>query len=86
MHRFVAAVLRLVVALVSGWWARFCLRFRSPSTICTVTIGPGKLRGVTVTAKGIRYHYFKGIRYAEPPIGDLRFKVARKDAQHTHNA
>uniref|UniRef100_A0A2M3YZD4 Carboxylic ester hydrolase n=1 Tax=Anopheles braziliensis TaxID=58242 RepID=A0A2M3YZD4_9DIPT len=74
MHRFVAAVLRLVVALVSGWWARFCLRFRSPSTICTVTIGPGKLRGVTVTAKGIRYHYFKGIRYAEPPIGDLRFK------------
>lgn len=77
MHRFVAAVLRLVVALVSGWWARFYLRFRSPSAICTVTIGPGKLRGVTVTAKG--YHYFKGIRYAEPPIGDLRFKVTFKD-------
>ncbi|XP_050097091.1 uncharacterized protein LOC126578507 [Anopheles aquasalis] len=70
MHRFVAAVLRLVVGLMSGWWTRFCLRFQSPATICTVTIGPGKLRGVT--AKG--YHYFKGIRYAEPPIGDLRFK------------
>lgn len=36
----------------------------------------GTLRGVTDrTLFGKRFYSFKGIRYAEPPVGELRFKV-----------
>lgn len=37
----------------------------------------GKVRGVWKTSllKNIPFYAFKGIPYAKPPIGDLRFKV-----------
>uniref|UniRef100_A0A182JPS1 carboxylesterase n=1 Tax=Anopheles christyi TaxID=43041 RepID=A0A182JPS1_9DIPT len=77
MQPFLAAVLRLIVGLVKTWLNRVWLGLRPPSTnrCCTVTIGPGKVRGLTqVTAGGKHYHTFKGIPYAVPPVGDLRFQ------------
>lgn len=42
-----------------------------------VTTRQGKLRGKKVmTANGVAYYSFKGIPYAKPPIGALRFKVS----------
>ena len=39
----------------------------------------GKLRGVTEKINNkIDFHAFKGIPYAEPPVGELRFKVSKK--------
>lgn len=37
----------------------------------------GKIRGIlnTTFLNGISFYSFKGIPYAKPPIGDLRFKV-----------
>ncbi|XP_053674710.1 esterase B1-like [Anopheles nili] len=76
MRPFLAAVLRLLVGLFTTWLGRVWLKFRSPSTTCTVTIAPGKLRGVTRLAHGVaQYHFFKGIPYAEAPVGDRRFQA-----------
>ena len=37
----------------------------------------GKLRGVTEKINNkIDFHAFKGIPYAEPPVGELRFQVS----------
>jgi hypothetical protein len=42
-----------------------------------VTTKQGKLKGKKVmTANGVAYYSFKGIPYAKPPIGALRFKVS----------
>lgn len=41
-----------------------------------VTVEQGKLRGSVVkSVLGTSYIAFKGIPFAAPPIGDLRFKV-----------
>uniref|UniRef100_A0A182QKT1 Carboxylic ester hydrolase n=1 Tax=Anopheles farauti TaxID=69004 RepID=A0A182QKT1_9DIPT len=75
MQPFLAAVLRLIVGLVKTWFVHVWLTVRLPSATCTVTIAPGKVRGRTVTAAGgVHYHYFKGIPYAVPPVGALRFQ------------
>ncbi|KAM8704478.1 hypothetical protein ACLKA7_008999 [Drosophila subpalustris] len=35
----------------------------------------GRVRGVDLTSRlGVSFHAFRGIRYAEPPLGDLRFR------------
>ncbi|KAM8704476.1 hypothetical protein ACLKA7_008997 [Drosophila subpalustris] len=35
----------------------------------------GRVHGVDLTSRlGVSFHAFRGIRYAEPPLGDLRFK------------
>lgn len=42
-----------------------------------VTVKQGVLRGVeTVSVTGGSYLSFKGIPYAAPPVGDLRFRVS----------
>lgn len=39
----------------------------------------GKIRGsVQKSSEGIEFCSFKGIPYAKPPIGNLRFKVSLK--------
>jgi len=41
-----------------------------------VRVAEGKLIGVVVNGyNGVRYHAFRGIPYAKPPVGELRFKV-----------
>jgi len=35
----------------------------------------GRVHGINLTSRlGVEFHAFRGIRYAEPPLGDLRFK------------
>lgn len=36
----------------------------------------GSLRGVVVNNYNVTYVAFKGIPYAKPPLGELRFKVS----------
>lgn len=41
-----------------------------------VKVAEGILEGETINNEfGGTYHSFKGIPFAEPPVGDLRFKV-----------
>lgn len=42
----------------------------------TVTINQGDLSGVLCKSGNVEYCAFKGIPYAQPPIGPLRFKVS----------
>jgi carboxylesterase type B len=47
------------------------------STEVTVDVAHGSLRGKQSTAKsGFKYYSFKGVPYAKPPVGRLRFKVS----------
>jgi len=40
-----------------------------------VSTNSGPVRGEEVTFEGFSYKAFKGIPYAAPPVGELRFKV-----------
>lgn len=41
----------------------------------TITIPNGKIKGKTETTKtNFKFYSFSGVRYAEPPVGNLRFK------------
>ncbi|KAJ8959087.1 hypothetical protein NQ318_022344 [Aromia moschata] len=54
-----------------------------------VTTPSGQLRGATITSRlGRTIYSFRGIRYAEPPVGDLRFKppVAVEEWEGVYNA
>lgn len=51
----------------------------------TIETSDGAIRGAKLTTeyKKVDYYSFKGIPYAEAPIGDLRFKViTRRLAQN----
>lgn len=48
----------------------------------TVEIDDGLIEGVTLqTRKGANYHAFRKIPFAEPPVGDLRFKAPIPNAK-----
>lgn len=52
----------------------------SPSNVIerpVVITGLGKIEGSVMRSRlGALFYAFRGIRYAAPPIGDLRFKVS----------
>ena len=46
----------------------------------------GKVRGIKkLSALNTEYNAFFGIRYATPPVGELRFKVCVQDLMHNIN-
>lgn len=48
--------------------------FKSQSVVAKTSLGP--IKGIqTVSYTGYNYIEFRGIPYAKPPIGKLRFKV-----------
>jgi hypothetical protein len=52
------------------------LQAASPHNAPTVHVQQGTLRGTYLTSRfGRKFAAFQGIPYAQPPIGDLRFKV-----------
>ncbi|XP_062534697.1 esterase B1-like [Armigeres subalbatus] len=61
----------LIVFLIKGK----CLKLWPDANRPIVSVRQGKLRGITAQLpNGSRYHYFKGVPYAKPPVGELRFK------------
>lgn len=61
----------LIVYLIKGKY----LKLRPIANQPIVSIQQGKLRGISAQLpNGSRYHYFKGVPYAKPPVGDLRFR------------
>ena len=50
-----------------------CAQSQSPPTIC-LEEGACYLGSWATTDQGTKFSSFQGIRYAQPPIGDLRFK------------
>lgn len=72
---FVCALLHIVSGVVLFVVQHKWIRFWPPSVRPVVSVKQGKVRGVTSTLpNGGQFHYFKGIPYAEPPVGKLRFK------------
>lgn len=68
---YIVAFIAFLKYTVSSWLLK---RF-PPAVRPIVEIRQGKLRGVTSTLpNGSNYHYFKGVPYAKPPLGELRFK------------
>ncbi|XP_050673870.1 juvenile hormone esterase-like isoform X2 [Leptidea sinapis] len=51
------------------------LKSSERKTMVVVELEQGKLKGVICEIKSGKYCAFKGIPYAKPPIGDLRFKA-----------
>ncbi|XP_062124846.1 juvenile hormone esterase-like [Drosophila sulfurigaster albostrigata] len=52
-----------------------CLCFHSGVLGVDVDLDLGRIHGVNLTSRlGVPFHAFRGIRYAEPPLGELRFK------------
>lgn len=67
----VAAAIALAKFIISGK----LLKIFPPPVRPIVEVSQGKLRGVTTTLpNGSTYHYFKGVPYAKPPVGEIRFR------------
>ncbi|XP_052895909.1 uncharacterized protein LOC128303096 [Anopheles moucheti] len=72
---FVSTLLRIACGLLLFVVQHKWIRFWPPSVRPVVSVKQGKVRGVTSTLpNGGQFHYFKGIPYAEPPVGKLRFR------------
>lgn len=49
------------------------------STGIVIDLNDGKVEGLTDTTRaGTTYHSFLALRYAEPPLGNLRYQVSFK--------
>lgn len=75
MIEFLRALFSLLVGLTKFMLSNKLIKKFPPPERPIVKVSQGKLRGVTSTLpNGSTYHYFKGIPYAEPPVGELRFR------------
>lgn len=75
LYDFACALLHIAYGLVLFVLQHRWIRFWPPPVRPVVSVRQGKVRGVTSTLpNGGQYHYFKGIPYAEPPVGRLRFR------------
>ncbi|XP_055627029.1 acetylcholinesterase-like [Toxorhynchites rutilus septentrionalis] len=75
MIEFVLTVVKFAFAAAVYYVRGKLLQLWPPAERPVVLVRQGKLRGITaVLPNGTRYHYFKGIPYAKPPVGELRFK------------
>ncbi|XP_055537566.1 esterase B1-like [Wyeomyia smithii] len=75
MFEFVLTVMKVAFGTVAFVINAKFLKLWPPTDRPVVTVRQGKLRGVTATLpNGSRYHYFKGVPYAQHPVGELRFK------------
>ena len=71
---------------------RLCLVAALLSALCearkedvVVQLQNGELRGTHLTSRNNKTFYaFMGIPYAEPPVGELRFKVRDKVTFHSN--
>lgn len=68
-----------------GVFIQLFARYSATMTEPVVETSCGPVRGVVDrTCEGLEYCAFKGIPYAEPPIGELRFQVSwREESPHT---
>ncbi|KXJ71544.1 hypothetical protein RP20_CCG020306 [Aedes albopictus] len=75
MIEFIVGVYRLVIGTIKYFLHNRFIKICTRSPRPTVEVRQGKLRGISTSLpNGSTYHYFKGIPYAKPPVGDLRFK------------
>ncbi|XP_055624038.1 cholinesterase 2-like [Toxorhynchites rutilus septentrionalis] len=76
MLEFIKISVTFLVALVKFIISNQLLKLFPPSLRPIVEVRQGKLRGATSTLpNGSPYHYFKGVPYAKPPVGELRFQA-----------
>ncbi|XP_053664049.1 uncharacterized protein LOC128713213 [Anopheles marshallii] len=76
LWQYVLAVVRLGTAVIAFLVHHLHVRLRPPRDCPVVTVRQGKLRGISARLpNGARYYYFKGVPYAESPVGKLRFKA-----------
>ncbi|XP_060526499.1 venom carboxylesterase-6-like [Cylas formicarius] len=68
----------LPILLCCAWAAAGQLTDSPP----VVSVRQGRVRGSTATTqlKNVTYHAFRGIPFAQPPLGELRFRAPRRAA------
>uniref|UniRef100_A0A904MV96 Carboxylic ester hydrolase n=1 Tax=Culex quinquefasciatus TaxID=7176 RepID=A0A904MV96_CULQU len=74
-REYLVIILKLALSFVSHGIGNVLIRFWPGFERPVVEVRQGKVRGVTSELpNGRKYHYFKGIPYAKPPVGELRFR------------
>uniref|UniRef100_A0A1Q3FMR4 Carboxylic ester hydrolase n=1 Tax=Culex tarsalis TaxID=7177 RepID=A0A1Q3FMR4_CULTA len=72
---YLVIILKLALSFVQHGIGNVLIRFWPGIERPVVEVRQGKVRGVTSELpNGRKYHYFKGIPYAKPPVGELRFR------------
>lgn len=75
MFELVSTVLKIAFGLIVYLIKGKCLKLWPQPNRPVVSVRQGKLCGITAKLpNGSSYHYFKGVPYAKPPVGELRFR------------
>ncbi|XP_055612209.1 venom carboxylesterase-6-like [Uranotaenia lowii] len=74
MSKFVQLILRGALALLKYVLENLFVKYWPGVERPKISVRQGQVQGITAKLpNGQKYHYFKGIPYAKPPIGELRF-------------